>query len=162
MSRVIKSSAESPTGIRVVDTGERIETCNVLGDLLHTVEFSLRGEGILIARWRGDALEAEIKEIVGDHFLPTFIASGCTRALLDTRELMTVWDGVNDWQREVIMPQAYRAGLQRTAVLIPGSEADLADLHQYASERFAEEDPRIAAFTSEEAALAWLRRPVDR
>ncbi len=157
MSRTVKSSVETRTGIRIVDTGDRLETYNVLGDLLHVVEFSRRDEGILIARWRGSALEAEIREIVGGHFLTTFIESGCPRVLLDTRAWHTSWDGVNDWQREVIMPQAYGAGLQRVAVLLPGSEADLADMHEHAAERFGEEDPRIASFTSEDAALAWLR-----
>jgi hypothetical protein len=77
--------------------------------------------------------------------------------LLDTSAFYTSWDGINDWQHEEIMPQAYRAGLLRTALLLPHNDADLAELHEHATERFAEEDPRIVAFTSEEAALAWLR-----
>ena len=38
MNKIIKSSAETLTGIRVVDTGKRIETYNVLGELLHVIE----------------------------------------------------------------------------------------------------------------------------
>lgn len=162
MTRILKIATETRTGIRVVQDGDVVETFNILGERIHRIEKPGRIPGIFVARWYGTPLNEEMKEIIGGHFYDVFLECGGPLCLIDIRDCKASWDGINEWQRDEIMPKAYAAGLQRVATLLPAEaapgEEEVVEHHEFAASRFAEDDAHIAAFFSEEAAVAWLRR----
>ncbi|MDC0676282.1 MULTISPECIES: hypothetical protein [Sorangium] len=162
MTKTLKRPIETRTGIRVVHDGDVVETFNVVGERIHRIEKPGRIPGVFVARWYGTPLDEEMKEIIGGHFYDVFLECGGPLCLIDIRDCKSSWDGINDWQRDEIMPKAYAAGLKRVATLLPREAApgaeQVVENHEFAASRFAEDDAHIAAFFSEEEALAWLRR----
>lgn len=161
MLKILKSSTETRTGIRVVEDGDVVETFNILGERIHRIEKPGRIPGIYVARWYGMPLDEEMKEIIGGHFYEIFLECGGPLSLVDMRDCKASWDGINEWQRDEVMPRAYQAGLRRVAMIVPREaapgEEQVPENHQFAIERFAEGDAHIGGFFSEEEALAWLR-----
>ncbi len=162
MIKILKRSTETRTGISVVQDGDVVETFNVLGERIHRIEKPGYIPGIFVARWYGTPLNEEMKEIIGGHFFTIFLECGGPLCLIDIRDCKASWDGINDWQRDEIMPKAYEAGLKRVATLLPREaapgEEQVVENHEFAASRFAEDDAHIGAFFSEQEALDWLRR----
>jgi hypothetical protein len=161
MKKILKHATETRTGIRIEQDGDRVETFNILGERIHVIDRLRPDDGIFIVRWSGVHLDEEVKEIVAGHYFEGFCASGCTRLFVDASQSRASWTGVNDWQREEILPRLIAAGLQRCALLLPGPDAmldpDVAEAHETAGEQLAEGFEVIAVFSSEQKALAWLR-----
>lgn len=157
MKTELKKSTDTRTGISVVKTDDRIDTFNVLGERVHTIEHTHAGDKIFTHRWFGTVFDEEIKEILDGHMADAFLASGCTKVLADLSGTVTSWDGVNDWLRDEFMPRLYRGGMTHLA-LVTAPAGGEAESNQFAAERFAIENPNISpTFSSEAQALAWLR-----
>lgn len=157
MKTELRKSTDTLTGISVVKIGDRIDTFNVLGERVHTIEHSHAAEKIFTHRWFGTAFDEEIKEILAGHFVDAFLASGCTKVLADLSGTVTSWDGVNDWLRDELMPRLYKGGMTHLALITATAVGEAAS-NQFAAERFAEENPNISpTFSSEAQALAWLK-----
>lgn len=153
----LKKSTDTRTGISVFKTGNRIDTFNILGDRVHTIEHDHAADKILTHRWFGTIFDEEIKEVLGGHFAEAFLASGCTKLLADLSGTVTSWDGVNDWLRDDLMPRLYRGGLTHLALIMAPTSGET-ESNQFAAERFAQENPNISpTFSSEAQALAWLK-----
>jgi len=158
MRIVMKESTETRTGISVVKTEGCIETFNVLGSKIHSVESLYYEYGILTHRWFGEVFDEEIKEILGGHFVDAFVESRCSKILADLSRWSVSWDGVNDWLRDDLMPRLEEAGLRRLAVFVKGDLTTENDASRLALERFENENQNIdASFFSEQKALEWLR-----
>lgn len=158
MKVVIKKSTETRTGISVVKTAGAIDTFNVLGSRIHTIESIYYKQGILTHRWFGEVFDEEIKEILGGHFVDAFIESKCTKILADLSQWSASWDGVNDELRDHIMPRLAAAGMRHLAVFVKRDKAAEDDANRFALERFETEVENVnASFFSEQEALEWLR-----
>ena len=157
MTTELRKSTDTRTGISVVRIGDRIDTCNVLGERVHTIEYAHVADKILTHRWFGTVFDEEIKEILAGHFVDAFLSSGCTKVLADLSGTITSWDGVNDWLRDELMPRLYKGGMTHLALITAPASGEAAS-NQFAAERFAEENPNISpTFPSEAQALAWLK-----
>lgn len=153
---VLKKTTETRTGVSVVRNGIFVESYNILGKKIHVIDAVHVADGILTHRWYSEVFDEEIKEILGGHFVDEFIASKCTLLLADLSQWAVSWDGVNDWLRDDLMPRLYRAGLRHLAVMVAPSEDS--ESNRFAAERFSIENPGInSSFTSEAAAVAWLK-----
>ncbi|WP_437740901.1 hypothetical protein WME73_36005 [Sorangium sp. So ce302] len=158
MRVVIKQSTETRTGISVVKTAGAIDTFNILGRRIHTIESAYRDQRILIHRWFGEVFDEEIKEILGGHFVEAFVESKCTKLLADLSQWAASWDGVNDYLRDDVMPRLFAAGLRHLAVFVKRDESMEDDANRFALERFANEIDNVnASFSSEQDAMEWLR-----
>lgn len=154
---VLKRSTDTHTGISVVRNGTAVETYNILGKKIHVIDTVHAKHGILTHRWFSEVFDAEIKEILGGHFVDEFVASKCTRILADLSQWSVSWDGTNDWLRDELMPRLYEAGLRHLAVVVAPSEES--ESNRFAAERFSSDNPGVnAPFTSEAEAIAWLKR----
>lgn len=152
---IIRKSTETRTGISVVRVGDALETYNILGERLHAIEYTYASLGIFTHRWFVSAFDEEAKEIMAGHFVDAFLASKCTKILADVSSLTVSWDGMNDWMRDELMPRLYAGGLRSVAVFIA---TDPSESNRYAAERFQEDNRGVnTAFTSEAAAVAWLK-----
>jgi hypothetical protein len=152
---VLKRSTDTKTGISVVRNGPLVETFNILGKKVHVIDPSRVGEGILINRWLSEVFDEEIMEILAGPFYDEFAAHGCSRLLADMSAVTASWDGVNDWLRDDLMPRLYTIGLRHLATVVATS--DESDSTRFAAERFSENPGVNAPFTSEAAAIAWLK-----
>jgi hypothetical protein len=158
MKIVLKESTSTRTGISVVKADGCIETFNVLGKRIHSIESLYCQFGILTHRWFGEVFDEEIKEILGGHFVDAFIENRCSKILADLSQWSVSWDGVNDWLRDDLMPRLEEAGLTRLAVFVKGDPAAVMDANRLALERFENENQHInATLFSEQKALEWLR-----
>src|SRR5262249_12904063 len=154
MRTVMKESTSTRTGISVVKIDGCIETFNVLGKKIHSIESLYCKDGILTHRWFGEVFDEEIKEILGGHFVDAFVESRCSKILADLSQWSVSWDGVNDWLRDELMPRLEGAGLRRLAVFVKGDPAAEMDANRLALERFENENQHInASFFSEQRAL---------
>lgn len=157
MNTELRKSTDTRTGISVVKSDGGIDTFNVLGERVHTIDYAHAGAKILTHRWFGTVFDEEIKEILAGHFIEAFLASGCTKVIADLSKTVTSWDGVNDWLRDEFMPRFYQGGLTHLALITAPASGE-AESNQFAAERFAEENPNISpTFSSEAQALAWLK-----
>ncbi|WP_148314280.1 hypothetical protein [Sorangium cellulosum] len=158
MRVVLRQSTETRTGISVVKTAGAIDTFNILGSRIHTIESTYCADGILTHRWFGEVFDEEIKEILGVHFVDAFIESKCTKLLADLSQWAASWDGVNDFLRDDVMPRLFAAGLRHLAVFVKRDESTEDHANRFALERFANEIDNVnASFFSEKAAVEWLR-----
>lgn len=155
----MRRSTDTRTGISVVKTKERIDTFNIVGDRIHTIEWCYLQHRVLVHRWYGIVFEEEIKEVLAGHFTDAFLESKCTKILADLSNWTVSWDGVNEWLRDECMPRLYKGGLKRLAVIVPSESAGVVhDANRFAVERFATENPNIdPTFPTEQEALEWLK-----
>ncbi|XXX74462.1 hypothetical protein WMF30_43125 [Sorangium sp. So ce134] len=139
-------------------TALAIDTFNILGNRIHTIESTYCGQDILTHRWFGEVFDEEIKEVLGGHFVDAFVESKCTKILADLSQWSTSWDGVNDFLRDDLMPRLFAAGLRHLAVFVKRYESADDDANRFALERFANEIDNVnGSFFSEQAAVEWLR-----
>ena len=156
MKIVIRKSTDTETGISVVKSDGLIETFNVVGTKIHTVESTYSQYGILTYRWFGDTFDVEIKEILGGHALDAFVESKSSKLLIDASQWTTSWDGVNDWVRDHLMPRLQDVGLRRLAVFVNSEPVE--DANKFAVERFESQHQNVnGSFRSEQSAVAWLK-----
>lgn len=157
MRLVIKQSTETRTGISVVKSAGAIDTFNILGRRIHTIESTYCRQRILTHRWYGEVFDEEIKEILGFHFVDAFIESKCDKILADLSQWAASWDGVNDYLRDDVMPRLFAAGLRHLAVFVKRDESAEDDANRFALERFETQIDNVkASFSSEQEALRWL------
>jgi hypothetical protein len=153
---VLKRSTETRTGISVTRVGANVESYNILGKKIHVIDAAHDSHGILTHRWFSEVFDEEIKEVLGGHFVDEFITRKSTLILADLSQWAVSWDGVNEWLRDDLMPRLYAAGLRHLAVIVAPVEE--AESNRFAAERFSNENPGInSSFTSEAAAVAWLK-----
>lgn len=152
---VLRRSTETRTGISVVRNSDLVETFNILGKRIHVIDPVHRDDGILTHRWLHEAFDEEIMEVLGGHFVDEFARHHCSRLLADLTPVTISWDGVNDWLRDDLMPRLYAIGLRHLATVV--ATRDESDSTRFAAERFSENPGVNAPFTSEAAAIAWLK-----
>lgn len=143
------------TSILIQQKGNRIESYNSKGLLIHIIDSKETADKVAIHRWLGSVTNEEIKEIFDGHFFSFLEREKVKKILVDTSRMNGFFDGVNHWLAEYYIPKLLKIGVKYNAFLL--SE----DFYlQLATDNLDEglEIPFVThMFGSEDKALSWLK-----
>jgi hypothetical protein len=143
------------TGITIQQKGNRIESYNSKGLLIHIIDGKESADKVAIHRWVGSVTNDEIKEIYDGHFYTFLQREKVRKILVDTSKMNGFFDGVNTWLAEYYIPKLLKIGIKHNAFLLP--EEFYLHLATDDTDEGVETPFVTHMFGSEDKALNWLK-----
>ncbi len=155
METILKDTAATPSGFRVIQNNHLVQSINKGNRLFHQLDLSYIGEDIFYHGWIGYRSDEQIIEVLTGHFLELFAKHRCKKMLIDNRQMTGSFAALNSWLSETYMPQLISLGLEYNAVVYPDNVFSQLAVEDWDQKVVGFEN---RSFPSLDQALIWLRK----